>query len=136
MFRDISLHVRLDVQPDNVYVRITARGTARLICDRTVVPYDEAVSGDYAMLFVTRGAMDAQDDTMDDVVDLAPDEDEIDITEPVRDTLLLALPQRRVAPGADDEELPLQFGAPADPEENHDPRWDALRTLRGDEPVS
>lgn len=131
MFGDLALHVRLDIQPGSVYVRFDATGVARLICDRTLVPYDEPVSGRYAMLFVARDADEASDDAMDDVIELGPDEDEIDLTPFVRDTLLLALPQRRVAPGAEAAELPLSFGAPAEGEPEVDPRWEALRALRG-----
>ncbi|MDZ4699268.1 MAG: DUF177 domain-containing protein [Rhodothermales bacterium] len=132
VFSDIRLHVRLDVQPENVFVRLTASGVATLICDRTLVPYDEPVAGDFAMLYVLGSGTEPRDESLDDVIELAPEEEEIDLTEAVRDTLLLALPHRRVAPGADALELPLQYGAPAD-DEVVDPRWDALRNLRTDD---
>jgi uncharacterized protein len=131
MFRDLRLHVRLDVQPDNVFVRLSTSGVATLVCDRTLVFYDEPVSGDYAMLYVTRSEAEPQDESVDDVIVLPPETEEIDLTEAIRDTLLLALPHRRVAPGADELELPLRFGAPAD-DDAVDPRWDALRRLRLD----
>ncbi len=131
VFYDLALHVRLDVQPDSIYARLSADGAARLICDRTLKPYEERISGAYAMLFITRGASEEDNDAgLDDVVVLPPGEDMLDLTEPVRDTYMLALPQRRVAPGADDQEIPMRFGAPAESETAVDPRWDALRTLR------
>ncbi len=102
------------------------------MCDRTLVSYDEPVAGDYAMLYVTQREAEPADESLDDVIELAPDEEEIDLTEAVRDTLLLALPHRRVAPGADALELPTQFGAPAEGDDVADPRWDALRQLRAD----
>ena len=130
-FRDIRLHVRLDVQPENVFVRLVVTGVATLVCDRTLVPYDEPEAGNFAVLYVSSSGAEPQDETLEDVIELAPDEEEIDLTEAVRDTLLLALPHRRVAPGADALELPLRFGAPAE-DDAMDPRWDALRRLRID----
>lgn len=136
VFSDLALHVRLDVQPGSVYARCDVRGVARLVCDRTLVPYDEPVSGRYAMLFVPRGAEDAPEDATDDVIELDPEDDEIDLTSYVRDTLLLALPQRRVAPGAEAAELPTTFGAPPESDAEIDPRWEALRALRGPDAAS
>ena len=54
------------------------------------------------------------------------------MTEAVRDTLVLAVPARKVAPGAEDLDLPTVFGAPA-AEAAIDPRWEALRSLRSDD---
>lgn len=131
VFRSLHVSVRLDVQPDNVFVRLTANGVARLTCDRTLAPYDESVSGSHALLFVTRGSLDAIEDTTDDVVELGPDEEEIDLTSVIRDTFLLALPHRRIAPGAEALDLPMQYGAPAKDDDMVDPRWEALKKWRG-----
>ena len=53
----------------------------------------------------------------------------VDLTDAVRDTLLLALPARRVGPGAEDVEIQTVFGAP-DGELLGDYRWGALLALR------
>src|SRR5690606_37846589 len=69
----------------------------------------------------------------DDVQPLLDDATALDLTDAVRDTLLLALPLRRVAPEAEDAEIPTSFGAPTDAEGNPvDDRWEALRRLRDD----
>ena len=45
------------------------------------------------------------------------------------DTVLLAVPARKVAPGAEDIEIPTAFGTPG-AEAAIDPRWEALRSLQ------
>jgi uncharacterized protein len=61
---------------------------------------------------------------------------EIDLTDVVRDTLLLSIPQRRVAPGAEDEPITREFGATeeeTDDEAPVDPRWEDLKELKDGE---
>jgi uncharacterized metal-binding protein YceD (DUF177 family) len=50
----------------------------------------------------------------------------LDLTTPVRDVILLAVPIRPVAPEAADVEITTSFGG----DDDIDPRWTALRTLR------
>lgn len=131
-FSAVKVEVRLDHGQDRTLVAFTARATASLICDRTAVAFEQPVQGSYAILFVLpeqlEGLADAGDE---DVRPLPQPGAELDITDAVRDTLLLALPTRRVAPGAEDEELPVTFGAERDEEGDViDPRWEALKKLR------
>lgn len=133
VFSDLSVEIRLDHEDERDLIAFTARATATLECDRTLKPFDQTVSGSYAVLFVLPEHLDrfTSDDTSDDVRPLPESGDPLDITEPVRDTLLLALPTRRVAPGAEDEELQVQFGALTDSDgDPMDPRWEALKKLR------
>ncbi len=133
-FADIVVEINLDHEEDRDLVAFTARATATLECDRTLVPFQQSVQGNYAILFVLSEKLAhyaTDDDSDDDVRPLPQPGQPLDLTEPVRDTLLLALPTRRVAPGAEDKDLPVQFGALTDEDGNPmDPRWDALRKLR------
>ncbi len=126
MFSDIEVRLTLDVAERRVLAMYTATATARLECDRTLAMYDQPVEGDHAVLF-TADAPAAEDD--DEVFVLTDDAVDIDLTEPVRDTLLLALPLRRVSPEAAAADLPTAFGGPAD-DEPADDRWAALQALR------
>ena len=132
VFEDITVDVRIDHEEDRDLVAFTARATATLECDRTLVPFQQAVEGSYAVLFVLPErlgsyAADANDDLRALPAPGAP----LDLTDAVRDTLLLALPTRRVAPGAEDQTLPVQFGALTDADgDPMDPRWEALKKLR------
>ena len=124
VFSDVELDVRLDLAERRVLVAYTVRATARLECDRTLAMYDEPVEGAHAVLFDADA--DGEDD---DVRPLAADAVELDVTDPVRDTLLLSLPLRRVSPDARDAEIPTAFGGPSEGEPADD-RWAALEALR------
>lgn len=126
-FRDVRVDLRLDRRPGKVFVTFDASAVARLKCDRTLVDFDQPVSGSYEILFAPPEMVEGKDD--DHVRVLEPDDEEIEITDVVRDTLLLAVPQRKVAPGAEDVDIPTRFGV-AEETEDVDPRWAALRDLR------
>jgi len=125
VFSDIRVGVRMDRQEERIYVHLDASAIARLECDRTLVLFDQSIQGSYAMLFAPPNMVGEADRESDDIQVLNPGDAEIDLTEAARMTLLLAVPMRKVAPGADEAELKLSFGN----EDNIDPRWDALRAL-------
>ncbi len=133
-FSDVEVDLRLDVAERRVLALYTARATARLECDRTLDLYDEPIEGDHSVLF-TAEAPPASDDAPDDdgVQPLADDATHIDLTASVHDTLLLALPLRRVSPAARAAEIPTEFGGPSD-DEPADDRWAALQALRSGDP--
>ena len=123
-FADIAVAVQLDVSERRVRAAYAAEATATLECDRTLAEYEERVEGAHEVLF----SADASGDD-DDVLPLPDHGRTLDLAEPVRDTLLLALPLRRVAPEAEGAEIPTRFGGPAEGEPADD-RWEALRRLR------
>jgi uncharacterized protein len=132
-FTDISVEVRLDHREDRTLVLLAARATATLECDRTLEPFRQQIAGRHSVLFLAPEDFDRREGaTDDDALRRLPEPGvPLDLTDPIRDTLLLALPSRRVAPGAEDRDIPLVFGA--EPEEEGDPidpRWEALRRLR------
>jgi uncharacterized protein len=132
VFSDIAVALRLDFGWDRVLVLLDAVATATLTCDRTLVSFDQPVQASYTVLFAAPDVASDEDGRFEDVRLLQPNDQYIDLTDPVRDTLLLALPVRRVAPGAEDVELPTRFGAPDKEDDAIDPRWAALRSLSKD----
>lgn len=132
-FSDVTVDVTLDIAERRVLAAFTARARARLTCDRTLDLYDQPVAGDHSVLFSDDAAALAADDDGDDAVQpLAADAQDLDLTGPVHDTLVLALPLRRVSPAAEVAEIPTAFGGPADGEPADD-RWAALQALRSDD---
>ena len=125
VFRDVRVAARLDRRSDRILVMLRAQATATLICDRTLRPFDQPLEGSYDVLFAPPEIAEGDEE----VRVLLPADQEIDLAEPVRDTLLLAVPTRCVAPGAEEEPLPDRFGAPTG-DDAIDPRWEALRKLR------
>ncbi len=126
VFSDVEVRAELDVRADQILVRFDADAVAHLVCDRTLKPFTQNVSGSYAVLFTSAEATGL--DGVDDVRTYSATDRTIDISEPVRDTLILALPTKRIAPGADEVEIPNRFGEVDEGE--IDPRWEALRGLR------
>ena len=131
-FSDIQVHVRFDVQQRRIYASIDAHATAHLICDRTLVPYNESISGQFDILFTYDKLGPEAEQEHEEIRLLSPSDTQLDLTNIVHDTLLLALPLRRVAPHAENLNLPLQYGLPDHPPQETDPRWAALRKLRSD----
>jgi uncharacterized protein len=132
VFRDIRIVAHLDRTGDRIFAQLEVTGTARLQCDRTLVDYDQDLEGRYGVLFAPAEELERLGGDQDEVREFDPALDELDVTEAVRDTLLLSIPLRRIAPGADDVPIRTSFGPAED--EAGDPRWDALRSLRDPSP--
>ena len=128
MFSGITVDLRLDIADRRILAAFTATATARLECDRTLDLFDQPVEGEHAVLF---SADTPPDD--EEVFALAADAQALDLTAPVHDTLVLALPLRRVSPAAQAAEIPTAFGAPSE-DEPADDRWAALQQLRDSDP--
>jgi len=128
-FSDVAVDVSLDVGAGQIVATVEVSAEAHLVCDRTAVPFDQLVRGAHTVLFTQNAAM-AQEDADDDVRLYDRYDAAIDLGDAVHDTLLLALPQRRLAPGAEALDVPTRFGAPDDLDAPADDRWDALRRLR------
>jgi len=126
-FRDAQVEVQVTVDGEQLVVRVSAQAIAELTCDRTLEPFDKAVRGRYTVCFMPKSMMD-DDAENDNVVALPKDRDELDLTDIVRDTLMLAVPVRKIAPGAEDLDIPTSFGEASD--EDVDPRWKGLEKLR------
>lgn len=126
-FRHVHVDVRLDVHEGRMLVTLKASAVATLECDRTLTMFDQEISGTYHMLFAPPEFIEHQEDAYDEVRALHPSDQKIDVTEVVRDTILLSIPHRCVAPGAEEVVIETEFGAP---EDGVDPRWEALRRLK------
>jgi uncharacterized protein len=132
-FRDIHVAVRLDRRGARFLVDLEVEAIATLECDRTLVLFDQSIGGSCSLLFAPPDFAREQSDWYEEVRVLQPSDQEIDLTTAVRDTLLLAVPVRCVAPGAEDADIPTQFGLPAGDTAEIDPRWEALRKLHPDD---
>lgn len=130
-FGDIHVDAVLQCHRDRILVKLQVTATAELTCDRTLRPYDQPLEGYYSLLFGPPSMVGQEGEEFEEVRPLDPADREIDITDVVRDTLLLAIPQRKIAPGAEEESITREFGATDSPEEESiDPRWSELRKLK------
>ncbi|PIQ60559.1 MAG: hypothetical protein COV99_10655 [Bacteroidetes bacterium CG12_big_fil_rev_8_21_14_0_65_60_17] len=129
-FRDISVHVRLEISRKNIMAMLTTRASARLECDRTLVEYTQDITGSFGVLFAPPETIEnlETEHEGDDIRPLHATDEYIDLTDVTRDTLLLSVPLRKLAPGAENAEIPTTFGEPDETE--IDPRWAELARIR------
>ena len=133
-FEDIQVDAVLQHHRDRILVKLHATATANLTCDRTLQPYTQEIEGAYNVLFGPPSMVGREGDEFEEVRPLTPSDREIDLTDVVRDTLLLAIPQRQIAPGAEDEPIEREFGATGEADDGPiDPRWSDLKELKDDE---
>ena len=125
LFRDLRVDVGMDYDGKKAFVGIDCSAVASLLCDRTLESFERPVKGSYSVLFSPAEQDEANEEG---VRTLEATDEEIDITDIVRDTILLAVPVRKIAPGAEEVAVPTAFGAPSD--SSIDPRWEALRALK------
>lgn len=123
---DIRVDIRLDYDGQEALVVVEASAVANLVCDRTVVPFKLPVKGSYTVLFSPN---EGDQESESEVRPLAASDEEIDITQIVRDTLLLAIPIRKIAPGSEKEEILTTFGV-SEELKGIDPRWHVLAELK------
>lgn len=127
-FADIAVKAHLDFDGRELLVHLDVSAVATLECDRTLREFDQPIQGTHSILYAPADAIDEDEDDHEEVVALDPTADRIDITKFVRDTILLAIPQRKIAPGAEEEEIRTEYGEPG--EDEVDPRWEALKKLK------
>lgn len=128
-FDAIEVLVRLDIGDQQILAQLEVSADTKLICDRTLASFTERVSGRFTIVF-TRKAINPTDSN-ETVKHLGSAARELDVTDEMRDTILLAVPLRKVAPEAREAELVLTYGADA-ADVSVDPRWEALRQLKSD----
>lgn len=106
-----------------------------LKCDRSLRPFNQQVNGSYQILFEPNEVGDSESEK-GAVRQIPADELAIDIEKDVRDTIMLALPVRKIHPDyLDSEGFPeefetQQYGTAPDEEEKIDPRWAELKKLK------
>ena len=127
VFSNILVEVRLDYDGKKAFVRIRTSAMATLVCDRTLVNFDQSITSEHSVLFTPE---EGSDENLE-MRPISGTDEELDITDIVRDTILLSVPVRKIAPGAEEEEIPVAFGEPA--EADIDPRWEALRALKNED---
>ena len=126
-FERIRVLARLNYFEGRIVVGLDAEAIATLECDRTLQLFKQKIGGKFSLLFAPVAEEEREEEGFGDVRPLEPWDREIDLTDAIRDTLLLGIPSRCVAPGAEDLELQTRYGE-ADGE--IDPRWEVLAKLR------
>lgn len=138
---NVNLNVVLNKKATMLEFDFNFSGVVNLNCDLTNEAYDHSLITDYRLL-VKFG--DDYNDTIENVLIIPHGEFEVDVKQYVYETIVLALPQKRIHPGVEDGTLKSEMlnrlealsigGQDVEEEkkENIDPRWDKLKKLLTD----
>ena len=128
----VHMEVRLDKHPTTLVVDLHARGAVRLRCDHCNGLMEYPIDGQQQQIFHLNGTDHFEGDEDDEVVGLAPEATEINLSHYFYECVRLALPIRRVHPeGQCDPEVERAMTEQkVVPEPEPDPRWAALNALK------
>lgn len=132
LFEDIRVKLLLTYEEGRLLVQLWVGATATLECDRTLELFKQPIEGAYSLFYGSSGMTGRRED-VEEIRALRASDRFVDLTDVVRDTLLLAIPMRRVKPGAESIPIPMQFGVTEESQSQDasiDPRWQALKKLR------
>ncbi len=125
-FSEIQTDLEIEQLDGAIHVTLKVRAKACLECDRTLQEFVAPVANVHEMLLYTYGQKPSEENMIEQV-ELEPKQRVFDLMETIRDTLMLAIPARKVAPEAEELQIQTVFGAPAT---EADQRWSALLAVR------
>ncbi|MGY6650037.1 YceD family protein [Wenyingzhuangia sp. IMCC45574] len=133
---DFKVTLLLTKKTTFMELKLVADGTVKVPCDVTGEEFNMKVEGDMELV-VKFG--EAYNDERDDLLILPQEAYQIEVQQYIYELIVLSVPQKRVKPGAEDNELEdaevLEAELRSDQEEKNskeestDPRWDQLKQL-------
>jgi uncharacterized metal-binding protein YceD (DUF177 family) len=132
-FEEGYLELDFERLHDSIKVIFFVGGIARLTCDRSLEVFDYPISRSYTVLFRVDQVVDVEDEfTAARKLDL--NKNKLDLTEMVRETILLEVPIKKLHPRfLDKDGNPTQFEIDYGGDEQlggEDSRWDALKKIQ------
>ncbi|MCH9661083.1 MAG: DUF177 domain-containing protein [Bacteroidetes bacterium] len=141
-FNEVSLSIDALLNKKTTLLEFTLsfNGDINVNCDITNEPYNQEVKGDYH--FVVKFG-DEYNNENEDLLILPHGSYEVNIQQYIYESIVLAMPSRRIHPGVEDgslqsdildklEELSPKLETEAEEEDTTDPRWDDLKKLLTD----
>jgi len=134
---NIKIKLTLIKQSTMMVLQFNVSGTVKVNCDRCFGEFDLPISGDYRLVVKVGGHEVGNED--DDIISVAANEHELDITQVVYEYIMLSLPLKRVHPDDEkgnstcDKEMLKKLNdylIENDGEEPSDPRWDGLKNIK------
>lgn len=137
---DVKVDLELEKKSTLLDLHFQFEGTVNINCDLTNEPYDQPISGNFDL--VVKFGQEYNDEE-EDLLILPHGSYEVEIAQYIYESLVLAVPAKRVHPGVADgtlksealeklEELSLNSQAEQTDEDQTDPRWDDLKKLLTD----
>ncbi len=131
----IYLDVSVDKVGRTISINVNVDTLCRMACDRCLEPFDYLLKENVKIMLSTDSQF--QDEEDDNIGYISESENEVDLTDPIHETLLLALPQKRLCQ-ENCQGLCPQCGKNLNQEscqcqeQKIDPRWEKLRNLLKD----
>lgn len=134
---NITVNLNLLKQSTMMVLNFNISGTVNMNCDRCTGELNLPINGDYKLI-IKVGGNDASDEN-DDIITIATNEHELDISQYLYEYITLSLPIRRVHPDnekgestCDKEMLKKlkQFLTEEEIKNQMDPRWEGLKNIK------
>ncbi len=127
--------VTLDKRETMIEAHFRINGSARLICDRSLEPFDYPMAIDSKIVF--KYGEEAKE-LSDEIVLITRDQAQLDAGQYIYELIAVNVPMKRLHPryAQDDQEesdIRLVYSSPVEPndkEETVDPRWEKLKKLK------
>ncbi len=109
---------------------------AKLICDRSLEEYEDEINGNLKLSFISNTTLLKMNDNdeYDEEIIVRSDDKNLDITNEVKEILIINMPMKRIAPQyrrKDFEELFPEYASKSIKEDDIiDERWKALKNLK------
>ena len=136
---DISLKISLLKQSSMMVLMFDIKGTVAVECDRCTDTFNLPIEGTYKLIVKVGGADTGNDD--DDIITIAANDYELDLTQYIYEYISLSLPIKRVHPdnkkgeSTCNKEMLKKLSTFLTEEEKEtdepttDPRWDGLKNI-------
>ncbi|REL33672.1 DUF177 domain-containing protein [Rhodohalobacter sp. SW132] len=135
-FLEGEVHINFFRTDHFIKVSFSLQCSVELICDRSLEPFEKKIEGKFDILFQP-GEIEESVTAESAVKQIPADELVLDISDEVRDTIMLNIPIKKIHPKYVDESGKLnefetaQFGdLGEDDEQAIDPRWEKLKKLK------
>jgi uncharacterized protein len=130
-----TIHIDLNKQETFLEVDFKIEGTAKLICDRSLEPFDFPIKTHHRMVF-KYGEQD--EELTDEIVIINRETVSLDLGQYIYEFIGLAVPMKKLHPKFRDEESNeeeaegkiIYSSADKNKDENIDPRWEQLKKLK------
>lgn len=138
-------HVELNKSATMIQLRFRTEGVVELVCDRSLEPYEEPIVSDERLILKFG---DHDEELTDEIEIINRNTNRINIARYIFEFIALSLPAKKIHPSLrtddsetispDDEEAVLVYSSEIEEEESQnteektDPRWEALKKLKGE----
>ena len=128
----VEVDVRVNPAGERWYLRARVWGEFNFVCDRCRSEYEDEIEGEFTLIVLSKAVRGLEEDEHEEVVLLPNDSNELDLSEKVREAMMLALPIQFLC-GEECAGLDPGTGDRLKNEDSAgevDPRWAALLDLK------